>query len=139
MATVERRNCRPEIRRTCRPRRSAPLGPRAGADPARGGWSVCAAFGTAGTAALGTARKPLQLDELQAQRFDPRNEAVKRGAVGHAADQQCLRRRRARLERVERAQQPGRQPAGDPEGVLSAHVVLPSGAASPPDMVGATG
>ncbi len=76
------------------------------------------------------ARKPLQLDELQPQRLDARDEAVECGTVGHLTHQQGLGRRCARLERIERPQQPGRQPAGDPKGVLSAHVAPPSGGAS---------
>jgi hypothetical protein len=87
----------------------------------------------------------LQLDELQTQRLNPRDEAVQRGAVGHPTHQQGVTRRGTRFERVERSQNPGRQPAGDPESVFSAHVVLlvvgadPSGVDAPVDMVGAAG
>jgi LuxR family maltose regulon positive regulatory protein len=77
MATVERRNRRCESDRASRPTRSAPLGPQTGAGLARAGSSVDAALGTAsGTAGRRAARKPLQLDELQAQRLDPGDEAV---------------------------------------------------------------
>ena len=64
-------------------------------------FSVPAAFGTASVRG-GAAGKPLQLDEFQSQRLDPRDEAVQRGLVGHRSHQQGVARRSRRL-RVVRA------------------------------------
>ena len=102
------------------------------------GFSVPAAFGTASV--RGEAEgKPLQLDELQSQRLDPRDEAVQRGSVGQPTHQQGVARGRTRFKWFECLQQPAGQSAGDPEGVLGAHVGLPSGADAPTAIVGATG
>src|SRR3954447_2618765 len=117
------------------------LGPRS--SPGRrlvllAGIAVPAAFGTASVCG-GAVGKPLQLDELQSQRLDPRDEAIQRGSVGQLTHQQGVTRRHMRFKWFERLQQPARQPAGDPEGVLGAHDGLPSGADAPTAIVGATG
>jgi hypothetical protein len=90
--------------------------------------------------------QPLQLDELQPQRLDPGDEAVQRRTVGHPTHQHGVGRGLVRCcERVEHLQHHWRQPAGDPETVLSAHVVLTSdrgvrtSAGAPKAIVGATG
>src|SRR3954452_24022338 len=100
--------------------------------------SVPAAFGT-GSVGGGAVGKSLQLDELQSQRLDPRDEAVQRGSVGQPTHQQGVARRGTRFQWFERLPQPARQPAGDPEGVLGAHDRPPSGADAPTAIVGATG
>ena len=87
----------------------------------------------------------MQLDELQPQRLDPGDEAVERRPVGHPTHQHGVARGLPRCERVEHLQRTWRQPAGDPETVLSAHVVLTSdrgvrnGAGVPEAIVGAAG
>ena len=87
----------------------------------------------------------MQLDELQPQRLDPGDEAVQRCAVGHPTHQHGVVRGLARRERVEHLQHPWRQPACDPETVLTGHVVLTSdrgvrtGAGAPKAIVGAAG
>jgi hypothetical protein len=86
--------------------------------------SISTAFGTASLRGAAS-RKPFQLDELQPQRLDPRDEAVQRGAVDHPAHQQGVGRYRSFFESVKSSQQPGRQPADDPEGVVSVHVDPP--------------
>src|SRR5215207_7400050 len=93
------------------------LGPRS--DPGRrlvllAGICVPAAFETASLGG-GAVRKPLQLDELQSQRLDPRDEAIQGGSVGQPTHQQGVARRRTRFKWFERLQQPARQPPGDPE------------------------
>jgi hypothetical protein len=116
------------------------LGPRS--DPGRlvlrPGFSVPAAFGTASVRG-GAVGKPLQLDEFQSQRLDPRDEAIQRGSVSQPTHQQGVTRRHMRFKWFERLQQLARQPAGDPEGVLGAHDGLPSGADVSTAIVGATG
>jgi hypothetical protein len=102
------------------------------------GICVPAAFGT-GSVGGGAVGKPLQLDEFQSQRLDPRDEAIQRGSVGQSTHQQGVTRRHMRFKWFERLQQPARQPAGDPEGVLGAHDGLPSGADVSTAIVGATG
>jgi hypothetical protein len=102
------------------------------------GFCVPATLGTASVGG-GAVGKPLQLDELQSQRLDPRDEAIQRGSVGQPTHQQGVAPRRTRFKWFERLQQPARQPAGDPEGVLGAHDGLPSGADAPAAIVGATG
>jgi hypothetical protein len=82
-------------------------------------------------------RKPPQLNQLQPERLDPRDEAVQCGAVDYQTDQRGLGSRRARVEWVERPEHSGRQPPGDPEGVLSAHDALQSGGVSD-DIIGET-
>src|SRR4051794_22643727 len=101
------------------------------------GFSVPATLGTASVRG-GAVGRPLRLDELQAPRLDPRDEAIRRGSVGQPTPQQGVARRRTRFKWFERLQQPARQPAGDPEGVLGAHDGLPSGADAPTTIVGAT-
>jgi hypothetical protein len=92
-----------------------------------------------------TLRKQVQLDELQAQRLDPGDEAVERGSVGQPGDHHGLGYRLARVHRVERVEQARRQPPLDAEAVLVAHGVLhPGGCADLPDgacedIVGAAG
>ena len=87
----------------------------------------------------------MQLDELQPQRFDPGDEAVQRRPVDHRTHQHGVGRGLDRYERVEHLQHRWRQPAGDPEAVLSVHVVLSSdrgvrtGTGAPGDIVGAMG
>src|SRR4051812_14570939 len=117
------------------------LGPRS--DPGRrlvllAGIAVPAAFGTASVCG-GAVGKPLQLDELQSQRFDPRDEAIQRGSVGQPTHQQGVARRRMRFKWFERLPQPARQPPGYSEGVLGAHDRPPSGADAPTAIVGAPG
>ena len=73
----------------------------------------------------------MQLDKLQSQSLDSRDDAVQRGAVGHPTHQQGLGRCPTRLKRIECCQQPRSQPAGDPKREFSAHVVLPSGGSNP--------
>src|SRR3954451_19958382 len=77
------------------------------------GIAVPAAFGTASVCG-GAVGKPLQLDELQSQRFDPRDEALQRGSGGQPTYQQGAPRRHTRFQWFERLQQPAGQPAGDP-------------------------
>src|SRR3954447_4290969 len=102
------------------------------------GICVPAAFGTASLGG-GAVRKPLQLDELQSQRLDPRDEAIQGGSVGQPTHQQGVARRRTRFQWFERLPQPARQPAGNSEGVLGALDRPPSGAEAPTAIVGATG
>ena len=68
-------------------------------------FSVPAAFGTASVRG-GAVGKPLQLDEFQSQRLDPRDEAVQRGSVGQPTHQQGVACRRMRFKWFERLQQP---------------------------------
>jgi hypothetical protein len=82
-------------------------------------------------------RKPPQLNQLQAERLDSRDEAVQCGAVDRQTDQRGFGSRRAGVEWVERAEYSGRQPPCDPEGVLSAHDALQSGGVSE-DIIGET-
>jgi hypothetical protein len=104
--------------------------------------SISTAFWTASLRGAAS-RKPFQLDELQPQRLDPRDEAVQRGAVDHPANQQGVGRCRTRFKPVKSCQQPWRQLAGDPEGVVSVHVDPPcrgvtrSGGRTPVDILGA--
>src|SRR3954449_3029839 len=97
------------------------------------GICVPAALGT-GSVGGGAVGKALQLDELQSQRLDPRDEAVQRGSVGQPTHEQGVARRRMRFQWFEGLPQPARQPAGDPEGVL-AHDRPPSGADAPTAIV----
>jgi hypothetical protein len=85
------------------------------------------------------AGQPLQLDEIEAERFDARDESMQLGLVDHVAHQHSFSRGGRHLERVERGHQRGRQLARDPERVLLAHAVLLSGGIAPTVMVGATG
>jgi hypothetical protein len=79
--------------------------------------------------------QPAQLDELEAQRLEVRDVAVQRGPVGDRAHQQGVDARVNALERRQRPGQCGREPARDPESVVSGHVGLPASSL----MVGASG
>ena len=57
----------------------------------------------------------MQLDELQPQPRDPRDEAVQRRLVGHRSREYGASRRLGRGEWVKRLQQASGQPAGDLE------------------------
>jgi hypothetical protein len=118
MATVEPGNLPRALHRPLPTTQPISLGPPAPA-PACGA-ATCRA------PVRGTPRKLLQLNQLQPERLDPRDEAVQRGTVGHRTDQQGLGCRSAELERVERPEQPGRQSPSDPKGVRGAHGVLRS-------------
>jgi hypothetical protein len=84
-------------------------------------------------------RQPLQLDEFEAQRLDARDVPVQRGAVDDRPYQQGVGGRVPRLERVQSTQQRGREPARDPEGVVSVHVGVRFARVSFPLMFGASG
>ena len=84
-------------------------------------------------------RQPPQLDEFEAQRLDARDKPVQRGAVDNPPDQQGFGARLPRLERVQSTQHRGREPARDPEGVVSVHVGLPFAGIAVPLMVGVLG
>jgi hypothetical protein len=66
----------------------------------------------------------LQLDELQPQPRNPGDETMQRCLVSHVSDEHRVGRRLARIERFEGLEDPRGQPAGDPEAVVSGHVVL---------------
>jgi len=76
------------------------------------------------TSGVVSGRQPLQLDEFEAERLDARDIPVQRGAVDNPPDQQRVCARVRRLKRVQGTQQRGREPARDPEGVVSVHVGL---------------
>jgi hypothetical protein len=84
-------------------------------------------------------RQPPELDEFEAQRLDARDVPVQRGAVDNSPHQQCFGARLSGLERVQSTQHRGREPARDPEGVVSVHVGLRFGGIAFPLMVGASG
>ena len=79
------------------------------------------------------------LDELAAERRDVGEDPLQLGRVRHPSDEQGLGGRARHLERVEGTGERRRQPAGDPEGVLNAHVVLLSVGIVPVAMVGGGG
>ena len=87
------------------------------------------------TTAVVPGRQPPQLDELEAQRLEVRDVAVQRGPVGHRTYQQGVGARLDSLERLQRCGQRGRDPARDPESVVSVHVGLLASSL----MVGASG
>ena len=87
------------------------------------------------TADIVPGRQPPQLDELEAQRLEVRDVAVQRGPVGDRTHQQGVGAGLNALERRQRCGQRGRDPARDPEGVVSGHV----GLLASPLMVGASG
>jgi hypothetical protein len=87
------------------------------------------------TAAVVPGRQPPQLDELEAQRLEVRDVAVQRGPVGHRTHQQGVGARLDGLERLQRCGQRRRDPARDPESVVSGHV----GLLASPLMVGVWG
>ena len=84
-------------------------------------------------------RQPPQLDEFEAQRLDARDKPVQRGAVDNPPDQHSVGARLPRLERVQSTHHCGREPARDPEGVVSVHVGLPFAGIAVPLMVGVLG
>ena len=77
------------------------------------------------TAGIVPGRQPAQLDEFEAQRLEVRDVAVQRGPVGDRTHQQGVDAGLDALERLQRCGQRGRDPARDPEGVVSGHVCLP--------------
>ena len=87
------------------------------------------------TAAVVPGGQPPQLDEFEAQRLEVRDVAVQRGPVGHRTHQQGVGARLDALERLQRCGQRGRDPARDPESVVSGHVGLLASSL----MVGASG
>jgi hypothetical protein len=74
---------------------------------------------------MGPAGQSPQLGDFEAQRLAARDVPVRRGAVGHPIHQQCLGARVRGLEPVPRTHQRGREPARDPQGVVSVHVGFP--------------
>lgn len=142
MATVERGDRQREDRRARSTARSSSLGPSARHVRCRSASAVLVAATPLGAAACraavrGMPRKPPQLHQIQPERFNSRDETVQCSAVDDQTDQRGLGSRRARVEWVERPEYSGRQPPGDPEGVLSAHDGLQSGGFSD-DIIGET-
>jgi hypothetical protein len=86
-------------------------------------------------AAVVAGRQPPQLDEFEAQHIEVRDVAVQRGPVGHRTDQEGVGEGLNPVERLQRRGQRGRDPARDPESVVSVHV----GLLASPLMVGASG
>jgi hypothetical protein len=86
------------------------------------------------TAVAVPGRQPAQLDELEAQRLEVRDIPVQRGTVGDRTHEQGVGARRDASERLQYCGQRGREPARDPESVVSGQVGL---LASSP-MVGAS-
>jgi hypothetical protein len=84
-------------------------------------------------------RQPPHLDKFEAQRLDARDIPVQRGAVDNPPHQQGVGARVPRLKRVQSTRHRGREPARDPEGVVSVHVSLPFRGIALPLMVGASG
>jgi hypothetical protein len=84
-------------------------------------------------------RQPPQLDEFEAQGLDASDVPVQRGAVDNPPHQQGVGARVPGLERVQSTHQRRREPAGDPEGVLSVHVGLRFAGVPIPFMVGVSG
>jgi hypothetical protein len=84
-------------------------------------------------------RQPPQLDEFETERLDARDVAVQRGAVNNSGHQQGVGARGHRLEWVQSTQHRGREPARDPEGVVSVHVGLRFEGIAFPLMVGVSG
>ena len=91
------------------------------------------------TTAVVLCGQPPQLDEFEAQRLEVRDVAVQRGAVGHRTDQQGVGARVNGLERLQRIDQQGREPARDPKSVVILHVGLPFRGIACALMVGASG
>jgi len=84
-------------------------------------------------------RQPPQLDELEAQRLEVRDVAVQCGLVGDRTHQQGVGASFHALERLQRCGQRGRDPARDPESVVSVHVGFPSWKIASALMMGASG
>jgi hypothetical protein len=86
-------------------------------------------------AAVVAGRQPPQLDEFEAQHIEVRDVAVQRGPVGHRTHQERVGEGLNPVERLQRCGQRGREPARDPESVVSGHVGLLASSL----MVGASG
>ena len=84
-------------------------------------------------------RQATQLDELETQRLEVCDVAVQRGPIGDRTHQQGVGARLDALERLQRCGQRGRDPARDPEGVVSVHVGFPSWKIASALMMGAWG
>jgi hypothetical protein len=91
------------------------------------------------TTAVVCGGQPAQLDEFEAQRLEVRDVAVQRRPVGDRAHQQGIGARLDASERRQRCGQRGRDPARDPEGVVSVHVGLPFRRIACALMVGVSG
>ena len=89
--------------------------------------------------AVVASRQPPQLDEFEAQRLEVRDVAVQGGPVGDRAHQDGVGAGLNASERRQRRGQRGRDPARDPEGVVSVHVGLPFAGIAVPLMVGVLG
>jgi hypothetical protein len=87
------------------------------------------------TAVVVPGRQPAQLDEFEAQRLEVRDVSVQRGPVGDRTHQQGVDPGLDALERRQCCGHRGRNPARDPEGVVSGHIGLLASSL----MVGASG
>jgi hypothetical protein len=91
------------------------------------------------TAEVTFSRQPPQFDELEAECLEVGDVAVQRGPVGHRTHEQGVHAGVHAPERLEDRGQNGRDPARDPEGVLSVHVGLPLRRTACTPMVGSSG
>jgi hypothetical protein len=92
------------------------------------------------TAAVVIGGQPPQLDEFEAQCLEVRDVAVQCGAIGHRTNQQGVGARVDGLERLQRIDQRGREPARDPKSVvISVHGGLPFRGIACALLVGASG
>jgi hypothetical protein len=91
------------------------------------------------TSAATVRRQPPQFDELEAERLEVGDVAVQGCPVDHRTHQQGVRAGLHPLERLQRRGQHRRNTAGDPEGVVSAHVGFPSPKIACTPIIGASG